>query len=148
VSAATPRSNECDPPRRRDRQVLRTPRNQSHRHAIRETGRAKINALVFVGDAMEEKADRLCHLAGQLGSLNVAIFLFQEGILPDVELTFRSMATLSKGAYLRFDLANIARLKELLGAVASFAAGGYGALESYCAGKSAEVLRLTAQLRR
>ena len=36
-------------------------------HAIRETRSRKVNALVFVGDAMEEKVDRLCRLAGELG---------------------------------------------------------------------------------
>src|SRR6266581_9554105 len=34
-------------------------------HAIRETRARKVNALVFVGDAMEEKVDRLCRLAGE-----------------------------------------------------------------------------------
>ena len=38
-------------------------------HAIRETRARKVNALVFVGDAMEEKVDRLCRLAGELGLL-------------------------------------------------------------------------------
>lgn len=58
------------------------------------------------------------------------------------------MATLSKGAFLRFDLNSIDRLKELLAAVASFVVGGFSALESYSKGKSNETLRLTAQLRR
>src|SRR5947208_4495171 len=48
-------------------------------HAIRETRARKVSALVFVGDAMEEKVDRLCRLAGELGLLGVPIFLFQEG---------------------------------------------------------------------
>ena len=37
-------------------------------HAINETERAKVAAVVFVGDAMEEKIDPLCHRAGQLGA--------------------------------------------------------------------------------
>ena len=36
-------------------------------HAIRETRTRKVNALVFVGDAMEEKVDRLCRHAGERG---------------------------------------------------------------------------------
>jgi hypothetical protein len=48
-------------------------------HAIRETRSRKVNALVFVGDAMEEKVDRLCRHAGELGLLGVPIFLFHEG---------------------------------------------------------------------
>jgi hypothetical protein len=56
------------------------------------------------------------------------------------------MAHVSHGACLVFDLANIARLKELLGAVAVYAAGGYQTLEAYGRQKGGEVLRLTAQL--
>ena len=41
--------------------------------------RRRVNALVFVGDAMEESVDRLCRLAGELGLLGVPIFLFHEG---------------------------------------------------------------------
>src|SRR5215813_4454658 len=40
-------------------------------HARRETERQKVQALVFVGDAMEEKLDDLCHAAGELGLLGV-----------------------------------------------------------------------------
>ncbi len=39
------------------------------RQAVAETKKKKINALVFVGDCMEEDVDQLCHLAGQLGVL-------------------------------------------------------------------------------
>jgi hypothetical protein len=117
-------------------------------HTITETRRQKVSALLFIGDAMEEQADRLCHLAGELGSLSVPLFLFQEGNNPDVAATFRQMASLSGGAYLAFDLASIGRLKELLGAVAVYAAGGLRALESYSAGKTGEILRLTSRLRR
>jgi hypothetical protein len=116
-------------------------------HAIRETGARKVNALVFVGDAMEEKVDCLCRLAGELGALGVPIFIFQEGLAPDAEAAFQQMATLSKGAYCRFDLAGIDRLKELLAAVAVYASGGHQALLAYGRKKGGEVLRLTSQLR-
>jgi hypothetical protein len=117
-------------------------------HAINETGKAKVSALVFVGDAMEEKADRLCHLAGELGFLKVPIFIFQEGHDPAAAATFRQMAHVSKGAYLAFDLASVDRLKELLAAVAVYATGGDQALAAYGDKKGGEVLRLTSQLRR
>jgi hypothetical protein len=78
----------------------------------------------------------------------VPIFIFQEGNLPDAAAAFRQMAMLSKGAYLRFDLNSIDRLKELLGAIAVYATGGHQALLDYSAKKGAEVLRLTAQLGR
>jgi hypothetical protein len=117
-------------------------------HAINETEKAKVSALIFVGDAMEEDLDRLCHHAGKLGSLGVPLFLFQEGSDPDAAATFKEMARVSLGAYLSFDLASIERLKELLGAIAVYATGGYQALESYAAKQGGEVLRLTSQLRR
>lgn len=117
-------------------------------HTISETSKRKVSALVFVGDAVEEKVDRLYHLAGELGSLGVPIFLFLEATDPGAEAAFRQMATLSKGACLRLDLASIDRLKELLGAIAVYATGNYAALEAYGQRKGGEVLRLTAQLKR
>lgn len=116
-------------------------------HAVRETGRRRVNALVFVGDAMEENVDRLCGLAGELGLLGVPVFLFHEGGDRVAAAAFRQIAQLSHGAYLAFDLASAGRLRELLGAVAVYAAGGYKALADYGRGKGGEVLRLTAQLR-
>lgn len=116
-------------------------------HAIRETGRRRVGALVFVGDAIEEKVDRLCRLAGELGLLGVPIFLFHEGRDPSAAAAFKQMASLSRGAYMSFDLASAGRLKELLAAVAVYAAGGYRALAAYGAGKGGEVLQLTSQLK-
>src|SRR5262249_40926289 len=54
-------------------------------HAKRETQTTKVQALVFVGDAMEEKLDDLCRAAGELGLLGVPAFLFHEGAGPDVQ---------------------------------------------------------------
>jgi hypothetical protein len=116
-------------------------------HTIRETGTRKVNALIFVGDAMEEKVDRLCHLAGELGRLGVPIFIFHEGHEPGVAAAFKQLATLSRGAYLAFDLASIDRLRELLAAIAVFATGGMQALEDYSKKHGSEVLRLTSQLK-
>ena len=116
-------------------------------HALTETKKQRVNALVFIGDAMEENVDRLCRLAGELGLNGVPIFVFHEGGDPIAGNAFRQMAKLSRGAYLRFDLASAERLKELLGAVAVYAAGGYRALTAYGEKKGGEVLRLTAQMR-
>jgi hypothetical protein len=115
--------------------------------AIRETGKRRVNALVFVGDAMEENVDRLCRLAGELGLLGVPVFLFHEGRDRAAAAAFKQIAALSRGAYLAFDLASAERLKELLAAVAVYAAGGYRALTAYGAEKGGQVLQLTAQLR-
>jgi hypothetical protein len=116
-------------------------------HAIAENQKQKLGALVFVGDAMEENVDPLCQLAGELGLKGVPIFLFHEGGDPIAAKAFQQMAKLSRGAYLRFDLASADRLKDLLGAVAVYAAGGYRALTAYGKRKGGEVLRLTSQLR-
>jgi hypothetical protein len=116
-------------------------------HAIAENQKQKLGALVFVGDAMEENVDRLCRLAGELGLKGVPIFLFHEGGDPIAAKAFQQMAKLSRGAYLHFDLASADRLKDLLGAVAVYAAGGYRALTAYGERKGGEVLRLTSQLR-
>jgi hypothetical protein len=104
----------------------------------------RVNALVFIGDAMEENPDSLAHEAGELGRLGVPAFLFQEGRDPEVEQTFRELARLTRGAYGRFD-ANAARqLAELLRAVAIYAAGGVTAL---AARKDAGAMRLLQQLK-
>src|SRR5712692_5121033 len=116
-------------------------------HAIGETKKQRVGALVFVGDAMEENVDRLCQLAGQLGLAGVPIFVFHEGGDPIAGRAFQQMARLSRGAYLRFDTGSADRLKALLGAVAVYAAGGYRALSAYGEKKGGEVRLLTAQLR-
>ena len=116
-------------------------------HAIAENQKQRVNALVFVGDAMEENVDRLCRLAGELGLKGVPVFLFHEGHDAIAASGFQQIAKLSRGAYLRFDLASADRLKDLLGAVAVYAAGGYRALESYGEKKGGEALRLTRQMR-
>jgi hypothetical protein len=79
-------------------------------HAKRETQNLKVQALVFVGDAMEEQLDDLCHAAGKLG---VPAFMFQEGDDLIAEQAFREIARLTHGAYCRFDLGAAEQLAEL-----------------------------------
>jgi hypothetical protein len=115
-------------------------------HALAESRKQRVGALVFVGDAMEENVDRLCRLAGELGLGGVPVFVFHEGDDPLAARAFRHIARLSRGAYLGFDQASAERLKELLAAVAVYAAGGYRALRDYGRQKGGEALRLSAQL--
>jgi hypothetical protein len=118
-------------------------------HALTETRRTKVDALVFVGDCMEEDADALCHSAGELGLLGVPVFVFHEGGEPLARRTFEQVARLSRGAYCPFDANSARQLKDLLSAVAVYAAGGHRALEDYGRrGGSQDVLRLTAQIGR
>jgi hypothetical protein len=116
-------------------------------HAGRETRRAKVQALVFVGDAMEEKLDDLCHAAGELGLLGVPAFMFQEGFDPITEQAFREIARLTRGAYCRFDPGAAHQLAELLRAVAAYAAGGMRALADLSARRQMGATKLLEQMR-
>ena len=97
--------------------------------ARREATASGVRALVFVGDAMEEKVDDLCARAGELGLLKVPVFMFQEGHDTTAEQAFREIARLTGGAWCRFDPGAAAQLRELLRAVAAYAAGGRDALK-------------------
>ncbi|WP_298874963.1 VWA domain-containing protein [uncultured Bradyrhizobium sp.] len=96
--------------------------------ARREAVASGVRAVVFVGDAMEEKVDALCAKAGELGLLKVPVFLFQEGHDAVAEQAFREIARLTGGAWCRFDPGAAAQLRELLRAAAAYAAGGREAL--------------------
>ncbi len=116
------------------------------RHAIKELETAKIGALVFVGDAMEENLDTLCALAGELGLRGVPVFLFHEGNNAVAARAFKEMARLSRGAYCRFDAGSAGELRALLGAVAAYAAGGRKALANYGTVTGGAALLLARQL--
>ncbi len=117
------------------------------RHAINETNRKKVNALVFVGDCVEEDVDHLCALAGELGMHGVPVFLFQEGDNPVATRGFKQIAKLSKGAHCRFDSSSAKQLRDLLSAVAVYAAGGRKALENYSHKAGGEVRLLVQQVK-
>lgn len=116
-------------------------------HALKETRTSKVNALVFVGDCVEENPDALGALAGQLGILNLPLFVFQEGKNPKVGSIFSQLATLSGGAHCHFDQGSARQLGQLLAAVAVYAAGGKPALESNLLSNDASVRRLLQQLK-
>lgn len=117
------------------------------KHTITETGRARVNAVIFVGDAFEEDIDEVCHLAGELGVLGVPVFLFHEGGDPLAARAFRQIAQLTKGAYCPFDADSADRLKELLAAVAVYAAGGRNALLEFGRRSGGDGVRLlTSQI--
>ena len=99
-------------------------------HALKETTAQKVNALVYIGDAMEERIDDLAEKAGNLGLHGVPVFIFQEGSDNSAERAFKEIARLSKGAWFRFDRNSAATLAKLLSAVAVFATGGLKALEA------------------
>ena len=117
------------------------------KHIRKEAQEAKVDAVVYVGDCMEEHVDHLCKLAGELGLLGVKMFMFQEGRDPVAERAFREIARLTGGAYSRFDASSARQLRELLGAVAAYAAGGRAALENLSKDRGGSIAGLLEQLR-
>lgn len=117
------------------------------RHAIHEAASARVNALVYVGDCMEERAGTITELAGKLGLLGVPAFVFQEGHDPVARRVFRQVSQLTNGAYASFDAASAKTLRDLLMAVAVYAAGGRKALADYSERSGGDVAQLTRQLR-
>jgi hypothetical protein len=105
------------------------------RHTLNEHSRAPVQALTFIGDAMEEELDPLVGLAGQLGRAGVPIFMFQEGRDVGVRKAFRLLALKSGGQYFEFNPDNaraIDQLSERFNAVARLAVGDATALRRIC----------------
>lgn len=115
-------------------------------HAVKETKKKPVNALIFVGDMCEEDIDALGNRAGELGLLGVPAFLFHEGDNPAAARVFRHIAKLTGGAYCPFNAASAQQLRDLLGAVAVFAAGGHRALADYGKTRREAVLAITSQI--
>ncbi|MEI6559429.1 MAG: VWA domain-containing protein [Rhodospirillaceae bacterium] len=108
-------------------------------HALRETRQRRVNAVIYVGDAVEEDLAPLLTLAGELGMLGTPVFVFHEAaeetgsaedekVGPQVEACLRQIARLSGGAYCPFDIASAGQLRGLLRAVALYAVAGRLAL--------------------
>lgn len=114
------------------------------RHAIRQATERRVHALVFVGDACEEGVDELGAVAGELALRGVKVFLFREGDDPKASLAFGQIAELTGGAHCRFDAGSPDQLRQLLGAVAAYAAGGHKALLA-CAERAGGPVRLLAR---
>ena len=118
------------------------------RHTVRETKEKHVDALVFVGDSFEEDIDEVCDVAGELGVHGVPVFVFQEGADDIARIAFQQIVRLTKGAHCNFDLSSAKLLRDLLSAVAVFAAGGYDALENF-SGRTgrAEIKQIASQLK-
>ncbi len=115
-------------------------------HGKKETQSKKVDAIVFIGDCVEESVDYLCGISGQFGILGVPIFMFQEGFDAGAEAAFKQIASLSRGAYCRFDANSAQQLKDLLSAVAVYAAAGPSALQDFSKSRGAAVLKLSHQM--
>jgi hypothetical protein len=99
-------------------------------HARNEARRAKIGALVYIGDAMEESLDGLLATAGELALAGLKAFMFQEGEDAHAARAFQEIARLTGGAYGAFNAGAAHRLEALLRAAAAYAAGGKAGLEA------------------
>jgi len=116
-------------------------------HAAKEARVRKVDALIFVGDAMEEDIDALGHKAGELGLLGLPCFMFHEGQDPISWNAFQQIARLSGGACCRFDPSAARQLRDLLAAVAVYAAGGRAALSDFSKDRGGPVALLTKQVK-
>lgn len=116
-------------------------------HTVNETKKEPVDALVFVGDCIEEDVDALGKVAGELGILGVPVFIFQEGFDSIAEFAFQQTAKLSGGAYCRLDAFSALTLKKLLRAVAVYAAGGHHALNSLANKEGGAVLQIAHQIK-
>jgi hypothetical protein len=117
-------------------------------HALNEAQKDRVGALVFVGDCIEENIDLLAENAGQLGIIGVPAFIFHEGNDVRAALAFKEIARLSGGAYCQFDSGSANALRDLLCAVAVYAAGGLSALDRLAVSGTSEVKRLSDQMQR
>ncbi len=115
-------------------------------HVAAETRLQSVNAVVYVGDALEESADEVLKEAGALGLLGVKAFMFHEGGDPVAGRVFNDIARLTGGAYLPFDTGSAQALGDLLGAIAAYASGGMSALRALERDNAAGARLLIAQL--
>lgn len=118
------------------------------KHTRDEARRRPVQGLVYIGDAMEESVDALCATAGEIGMLGVPAFMFHEGRDTVAAGAFREVARLTKGAYCSFDSGSAKELRELLSAVAVYAAGGHAALADHGRKRGGQARLLIEQMRR
>jgi hypothetical protein len=116
------------------------------KHLKGEAAAGKVNACVYIGDALEEPIDALAAVAGEVGLLGVPVFMFQEGRDPMAQQGFQEIAKLTRGAYFRFGGDAAAILRELLAAVAVYAAGGFKALEAHSSARGGAAALLLKQM--
>lgn len=117
-------------------------------HVRTESARQRVSALVYVGDCMEEQIDDLCGRAGELAIMGVPVFLFQEGNNRAAARAFQEIARITHGAYCRFDHGSADQLRELLKAVAVYAAGGRQALQRLADTRGGAARQLLADMTR
>lgn len=91
-------------------------------HILNEASENRVDAVVYVGDCLEEDPDKIVGLAGDIGLHKIPVFVFQEGDDPLASTIFRDVARLTGGAYGQFDPSARHVLARYLRAIARFAA--------------------------
>lgn len=99
------------------------------RHVDDEAKAHRLRGLIFIGDCFEEQPAEAIAAAGQLAIRGVPVFIFQEGRDPTATSVFSEVAGITRGARVPLDASSAATLRQLLGAVVSYAVGGRPALE-------------------
>ncbi len=99
-------------------------------HARAEASHGRVSSMVYVGDCVEEDIDLLCAKAGELKLAGIPVFAFQEGRDATASVAFKAIARITGGAHCSFDHGAAGQLRDLLTAVAVYAAGGRQALEA------------------
>jgi hypothetical protein len=98
------------------------------KHAVKEHAKQPVAAVALVGDTSEEHLEEIRPHVAELGRLKVPVYCFLEGDCARGRQAFGLIADLTGGALLPFDSSSAGKLKELLGAVAAYVAGGLDAL--------------------
>jgi hypothetical protein len=117
------------------------------RHAAHESAAGRVGALVFIGDAMEERLETIKLAAAELGGRETPAFMFQEGQNPAARRAFEQIARITGGAWYPFDAGSAGQMRELLTAATVYAVGGRRALESFGDRTGGAALGLARQLR-
>nr|WP_319485372.1 VWA domain-containing protein [uncultured Cohaesibacter sp.] len=93
-------------------------------HVKNEARTTRIDAVVYVGDCLEEDPDVIVGLAGDIALKGVPVFVFQEGSDAMAAHVFKAIARLTGGAYGQFDAGAKLKLAEYLKGIAAYAASG------------------------
>lgn len=115
-------------------------------HALAEQAKAPLQAVILIGDSMEEDLPPLADRAARLGLWGVPLFVFHEGRDRAAAHHLTHLARLSGGVCLDFDAASPQALRRLLGAVAVYASGGWSALTALAGRGDPPAQRLIAHL--
>ncbi|SNY93929.1 hypothetical protein SAMN04515647_4249 [Cohaesibacter sp. ES.047] len=93
-------------------------------HVKNEANRTRLDAVVYVGDCLEENPDEIAGLAGDIALRGIPVFVFQEGTDALATTIFKDVARLTGGAYAQFDSHSKHKLADYLKGIAAYAASG------------------------